>query len=462
MPTSSLSSSSSSSSSNNSLETTGSLCKGSSREAGGQNSRGRRVPLAVIMGGCLVAQAVLLGSFFSTYWESAEEGRGLTSSSSLSSSTLLLQRGAAPTSAVSNGAGTAAGSSLLQHNDDPTSSTLLSLLSSSPLVVPVGQPPNLPRIDARAKDNEHENEQAAATAMATRGIYGGDQGLGGFTEFDPDGISPLVWANMMSELGIRSMMDVGCGRGVSTRWFLEHSAKVLCVEGSHDAVTKSFLPSELIVEHDYSRGPWWPRGTYDAAWSVEFLEHVSRQYMPNYIQTLRKAAVIFVSSSRWGGWHHVEIHNDEWWIRKFASYGFTYDEKLTERVREWAEYEQDTSNYTLPNGDKPNAQHVYMSMKVFLNPAVASLPAHAHLFPEDGCLGDERPAEQRKPGMLRYVPRKCGTGPDGGKETPLPGSFRPLPVDVSMHEKWLKAIRAEITVAAPKDQAETATSQATE
>jgi hypothetical protein len=124
-----------------------------------------------------------------------------------------------------------------------------------------------------------------------------------------------------------------------------------------------------------------------------------------------------------------------------------FDEKLTERVREWAEYEQDTSNYTLPNGDTPNAQHVYLSMKVFLNPAVASLPAHAHLFPEDGCLGDERPAKQRKPGMLRYGPRKCGTGPDGAMETPLPESFRPLPADMSMHERWLDAIRAGITVA---------------
>ena len=48
------------------------------------------------------------------------------------------------------------------------------------------------------------------------------------------------------------------------------------MEGSHDGVMKSLLPPELIVEHDFSRGPWWPEETYDAAWSVEFLEHVAR------------------------------------------------------------------------------------------------------------------------------------------------------------------------------------------
>jgi cyclopropane fatty-acyl-phospholipid synthase-like methyltransferase len=126
---------------------------------------------------------------------------------------------------------------------------------------------------------------------------------------------------MITEIGVKSVVDIGCGRGISTRWFLEHKAKVLCVEGSHDAVAQSFLPSETIVEHDYSRGPWWPQDTYDAAWSVEFLEHVSRQYMHNYVQTLRKAAVILATSSRWGGWHHVDIQGDEWWIRKFTSYG---------------------------------------------------------------------------------------------------------------------------------------------
>jgi hypothetical protein len=41
---------------------------------------------------------------------------------------------------------------------------------------------------------------------------------------------------------------------------------------------------------------------------VEFTEHVGRNYQPNYITAFRKAALIFVSHSLWGGWHHVEVH----------------------------------------------------------------------------------------------------------------------------------------------------------
>lgn len=57
----------------------------------------------------------------------------------------------------------------------------------------------------------------------------------------------------------------------------------------------------------------WPDDSYDACWSVEFLEHVSRQYFKNYINTFRKCALIFATSSVWGGYHHVEVHPDYWW-----------------------------------------------------------------------------------------------------------------------------------------------------
>jgi Methyltransferase domain len=297
-----------------------------------------------------------------------------------------------------------------------------------PLAVPRGQPPNLPRIEQEEKG-------------ITRGIYGGKNDgkhLGGFTKFDEHGVSPSVWAKMITELGVHSMMDVGCGRGTSTRWFLEHNVKVLCVEGSHDAVSQSFLPEEVIVEHDYSRGPWWPRDTYDAVWSVEFLEHVNRQYQYNYIQTFRKAALIFVTSSRWGGWHHVEVQSDEWWIRMFTSHGFVYDEKLTEQVRGWASRDG-ASDYVLPTGEKPNPQHVYTSMKVFINPAVAALKEHAHLFPRHGCIGKDT-AE----GQIRFEPRECGTGSEGAKETPLSPELYPLPVTPEMHERWLQVIKKGI------------------
>ena len=107
---------------------------------------------------------------------------------------------------------------------------------------------------------------------------------------------------MLSELGIKSLIDIGCGKGISTSYFLSYGCRVCCIEGSHDAVRKSFLPRDVIIEHDYTRGAYWPEDTFDAAWSVEFVEHVGRQFMKNYIPTLRRAALIFLTYGGSGGW----------------------------------------------------------------------------------------------------------------------------------------------------------------
>lgn len=112
-----------------------------------------------------------------------------------------------------------------------------------------------------------------------RKFYGGKGDkphLGGFTSFDPNGVSPTLWRHMVSKLGIKSILDVGCGRGISTSWFVLHGLEyVACVEGSHDAMGQSLIPTipegrvpegtEVeMTEHDFSRGPWWPRRTVDA------------------------------------------------------------------------------------------------------------------------------------------------------------------------------------------------------
>jgi hypothetical protein len=209
---------------------------------------------------------------------------------------------------------------------------------------------------------------AAEEKRIEREIYGGvgdAKHLGGFTEIDLQGISPAVWKHMVTYFGVKSLLDVGCGRGISTSWFVLHGVDALCVEGSHDAVLNSMLPepSKQVVEHDFSRGPWWPSRTVDAVWCVEFLEHVGRNFHHNYLTAFRKAALIFATNSQWGGWHHVEVHDDIWWISKFQSYGFVYSPGLTEMVKSVATKEMRSGIISM-TGDKYNAQHLYSTMKV--------------------------------------------------------------------------------------------------
>jgi 2-polyprenyl-3-methyl-5-hydroxy-6-metoxy-1,4-benzoquinol methylase len=154
----------------------------------------------------------------------------------------------------------------------PTSGITTGWDPTNPLGIPKGKAQNLPSI--RVEDSDVDKK---------RKIYGGagdKKHLGGFTEVDLDGISPDVWKHMVTKYGVKSVLDVGCGRGVSSLWFHLHGVDVLCAEGSHDAVERTMLPdpANQVVEHDFSRGPWWPEKTYSACWAVEFLEHVS--YVP--------------------------------------------------------------------------------------------------------------------------------------------------------------------------------------
>ena len=132
--------------------------------------------------------------------------------------------------------------------------------------VPVGHAVALPSIPASADEE----------AKLDRHIYGGkgDKAhLGGFTAFDEAGVGVNLWKHMIQNMGIKSILDLGCGKGTSTSWFILHGLEyVVCAEGSHDAVTNSLLPKIPkedipvgtkweIVEHDFSRGPWWPSQT---------------------------------------------------------------------------------------------------------------------------------------------------------------------------------------------------------
>lgn len=301
----------------------------------------------------------------------------------------------------------------------------------------------IPQGEAEAMPSVRISEEESA--KDDRKIYGGagdKKHLGGFTEVDIHGIAPQVWKDMVKYFGIKSIIDVGCGRGISTSWFVTHGLDTLCVEGSHDAVERTMVPDpSIITEHDFSRGPWWPGRTLDAVWSVEFLEHVGRNYHQNYIPIFRKAAFIFVTSSRWGGWHHVEVHPDEWWIEKYQSYGFVFSQTLTDRVRAKAK-EDKLFKFPLGEvpgqGDKFNPQHVFLSMKVFINPAVASLPEHQHLFAEHGCYKD------RDAGSGKIFNRVCGEGKGGDMESVLPPEYLPLELTDDQDKAWVHILKANI------------------
>jgi len=179
-----------------------------------------------------------------------------------------------------------------------------------------------------------------------KGYMGGGEPehVGGFLKNDPKSFEPVLWTWMVDVLGAWSMIDVGCGRGISTKWFLDKGLDVTCVEGSPSGVETTEVPGK-VIEHDYTKGPWWDHEkTWDFAWSCEFLEHMDVEYVDNYMATFARARLIFATHSTWGGWHHATIREMWWWIELFRDYGFEFMPQLTMVTRRLIERE-DISYY---------------------------------------------------------------------------------------------------------------------
>jgi len=157
--------------------------------------------------------------------------------------------------------------------------------------------------------------------------------VGGYKDNDTETYDPLLWTWMVNILQVSSLIDVGCGIGISTRWFLDNGVNATCVEGSPSAVKISHVPNN-VVEHDYTKGPWWDSDKiYDVAWTCEFLEHVDFKYVANYMATFSRARLVFATHSFWGGWHHVLVRESWWWVQLFKDYGFEYLPEPSERAR---------------------------------------------------------------------------------------------------------------------------------
>ena len=110
-------------------------------------------------------------------------------------------------------------------------------------------------------------------------------------------------------------------------------------------------------------------------------------------------------------------------------YGFTYSEEWTMAVREAASNEK--NKFPAPNGGVYNAQHVWTTMQVFFNPAVAALPQHAHLLAGPGCYG-------LKDGAMGI--KEC----DGEMDSKLPPEFLPLVLTEEQDIDWENLVKKNV------------------
>ena len=163
-----------------------------------------------------------------------------------------------------------------------------------------------------------------------------DGHLGGYIRGgDPGTYCPALWTWIVREYGIRSVLDIGCGEGHSTRFFHSLGCEVLGVDGCAQAIRDSVIP-EHVVQHDLCDGPFVAPRAFDLVWSCEFLEHVDADFIGATVATFacaKKLAMVTHAVPGQPGHHHVNCQWSNYWIDLFDQVGLSCNVGLSLRSR---------------------------------------------------------------------------------------------------------------------------------
>ena len=158
-----------------------------------------------------------------------------------------------------------------------------------------------------------------------------EEHLGGHTGVTHLDEGALHW---FQQIGFKSYLDVGCGPGGMVLLAKKLGFDSLGVDGDYTLKRGKKNINNFIL-HDYSKGPLELEKIFDVCWSVEFVEHVYEEYIPNYVKTIQSAKHLVMSHAPKGapGYHHVNCQDSPYWISKMKEFGFEYDADMTKKLR---------------------------------------------------------------------------------------------------------------------------------
>ena len=80
------------------------------------------------------------------------------------------------------------------------------------------------------------------------------------------------------------------------------------------------------------------KGKFDLIWCCEFVEHVEKKYINNFLNDFKTGKNIAMTFAIPGqeGYHHVNCQLGEYWIKKIKKIGFELNKKFTNKLREMA------------------------------------------------------------------------------------------------------------------------------
>jgi SAM-dependent methyltransferase len=137
-------------------------------------------------------------------------------------------------------------------------------------------------------------------------------------------------------LGVRSVLDVGCGRGVwLDEWNRRGVADIAGVDGDYVDDATLAIPAHKFLRLDLSQ-PFDLNRRFGLVQSLEVGEHISAERADAFVANLARHGDVILFSAAvpgQGGEFHVNEQPYEYWRDKFASHGFRTFDWLRPRIR---------------------------------------------------------------------------------------------------------------------------------
>ena len=168
---------------------------------------------------------------------------------------------------------------------------------------------------------------------------------GNSVEINPHTFCPSAWSYVIKKYNIKSMLDVGSGRGHAPNWFKDQGVNAFAIEGLDNNVVNAIYPTELV---DLTKSSY--KADVDLVHCVEVVEHIDEKFLDNLLTTMCNGKYLFMTHGVPGqkGHHHVNNQPTQYWIDHLDDRGFYESVEDSIMIKELAK--QDKATHIIETG----------------------------------------------------------------------------------------------------------------
>ena len=132
---------------------------------------------------------------------------------------------------------------------------------------------------------------------------------------------------MRNNFGVDTMVDIGCGtkNQVKTALAIGYS-EAIGIDGDEK------VEPDIVSDFNYELLKL--DKNYDLAWCVEVLPYIHQRKIRNLKPALEKCKYLIATATVWSNREYPNGNKRQWYIDRFESWGFEYDDDLYKEVVE--------------------------------------------------------------------------------------------------------------------------------